>query len=61
MRARLKMLNATDNRPYALETSVGVAEHSSNECLETLLARADEAMYADKRARREGSGRDCSR
>ena len=52
VRARLRALNATDNRPYPLETSVGVAEHTSNESLDTLLGRADEAMYANKRARK---------
>jgi diguanylate cyclase (GGDEF)-like protein len=48
----LRTANASGARPYALETSVGVAEYAPGESLQALLTRADEAMYQDKRTRK---------
>ncbi len=46
----LALSNASGRRPFRLESSVGVVAHSPGESLKSLLSRADQAMYADKRA-----------
>ncbi len=55
--ARLADINAAHERPYAVSISCGTAEchPASGESADALIARADEAMYADKR-RRKGIG-----
>ncbi len=51
LRERLGAFNARGQRPYSLDLSIGttVVEPSSEEDLETLIARADTQMYAQKR------------
>ena len=44
-------------KPYVLSASVGVAEsRDAPESLDALLARADQAMYFEKRARQDARG-----
>lgn len=50
--AWLDSFNASGQADYRLETSIGVAQYRPSESLESLLERADRAMYADKRRRR---------
>jgi len=54
LQTKLATLNATENRRYSLSVSVGVSiydpEHPST--IEDLLARADAAMYEEKRRKR---------
>jgi diguanylate cyclase (GGDEF)-like protein/PAS domain S-box-containing protein len=55
LRARMDEHNErarTAGRPYAIRFSVGVADHEADDTLDTLLARADAALYARKLARR---------
>jgi diguanylate cyclase (GGDEF)-like protein len=55
MRTRLQATLRDFSRPgqaYALAASVGVAQARDDESLDALLARADQAMYADKQQRR---------
>jgi len=55
MRARIgtNTSAAADDRPYSLTVSVGAAiSAGENEILDSLLARADQALYAAKRGRR---------
>ncbi len=51
---RLADINDTHERPYAVSISCGTAEYhpASGESADALIARADEAMYADKRRRK---------
>ncbi|HEY4366829.1 MAG TPA: diguanylate cyclase [Steroidobacteraceae bacterium] len=51
LREHLKVLNAQSNRPYRIEVSVGTAlvDGTADESIETLIARADAAMYEEKR------------
>jgi diguanylate cyclase (GGDEF)-like protein len=49
----LEHFNSTAGRPYRLAVSVGGAEYRAGEPLDALLARADDAMYREKRVRRE--------
>lgn len=42
--------NAREKRGYELDYSVGVAGHRPEETLDSLLARADKAMYVDKQS-----------
>jgi len=51
--SRLEDFNSTAARPYRLAVSVGSAEYREGEPLDALLARADSAMYREKRIRRE--------
>lgn len=50
----LREFNATGERPYLLDISIGamLVERPAEEDLETLIARADAAMYEEKRRRR---------
>lgn len=48
----LEHFNSTAGRPYRLAVSVGGAECHNGEPLDALLARADDAMYREKRVRR---------
>jgi diguanylate cyclase (GGDEF)-like protein len=50
--ARLECRNSEQARVYRLATSVGIVEHVAGERLEALLARAEEALLLDQRARR---------
>ena len=55
LQANLAAHNArasADGRPYAIECSVGIAELAMSDDLDTLLARADEALYVEKVGRR---------
>ena len=51
--SRLEQINSTAGRPYRLAVSVGAAEYRDGEPLDALLARADGAMYREKRVRRQ--------
>lgn len=52
LRDRLQIFNETHRRPYPLNISVGMTlvDIPTEENLESLLARADAAMYEEKRA-----------
>jgi two-component system, cell cycle response regulator len=52
LREHLDALNATDSRPYVLEVSIGttIVSLTNQDDIETLIARADAAMYEEKRA-----------
>jgi diguanylate cyclase (GGDEF)-like protein len=52
LNSRLEQFNSTGGRPYRLAVSVGGAEYREGEPLDALLARADDAMYREKRVRR---------
>jgi diguanylate cyclase (GGDEF)-like protein/PAS domain S-box-containing protein len=54
--------NARGHRPYRLSVSVGVISYDAKtrQPVEDLLARADEAMYANKRRKYENAQRDSS-
>jgi diguanylate cyclase (GGDEF)-like protein len=56
LEAALAAFNDEDGRPYQLSISIGAVtyDHAAHESLEQLVARADAAMYAAKRARRGG-------
>jgi diguanylate cyclase (GGDEF)-like protein len=51
--SRLEHFNSTAGRPYRLAVSVGAAEYRDGEPLDGLLARADDAMYREKKIRRQ--------
>lgn len=51
--SRLEQFNSTAGRPYRLSVSMGGAEYREGEPLDVLLARADDAMYREKRVRRQ--------
>ncbi|MBW4051833.1 MAG: diguanylate cyclase [Proteobacteria bacterium] len=51
--SRLDHFNSTAGRPYQLAVSVGAAEYREGESLDTVLARADDAMYRQKKVRRQ--------
>ncbi len=53
LNSRLETFNCTAGRPYRLAVSVGGAEYREGEPLDALLCRADDAMYREKRVRRE--------
>jgi two-component system cell cycle response regulator len=57
LRRGLLAQNERASKPYALSLSTGVLyqEHGSEVSLQELLTRADTLMYAQKRARREGT------
>lgn len=52
LREELSELNATGHRAYALDVSIGttVVNVTTEDNIETLIARADAAMYEEKRA-----------
>lgn len=52
LREQLAELNATADRPYTLDVSIGttVVNVTTEDDIETLIARADAAMYEEKRA-----------
>jgi diguanylate cyclase (GGDEF)-like protein len=52
LREHLRRFNTSLQRPYVLDISIGVTlvERPGEDSLEALLARADAAMYAQKRA-----------
>ncbi len=56
--AFLAEINAREEKPYAISLSYGIAEYhsGSGESADELVARADQAMYEDKRHRK---GIDC--
>jgi diguanylate cyclase (GGDEF)-like protein len=49
LRQRLDEHNSSHSRPYRLETSIGAVLRAPHEPLDTLLTRADAAMYLEKR------------
>lgn len=53
LNSRLEKFNSSAGRPYRLAVSVGGAEYRDGEPLDALLARADDAMYREKRVRRQ--------
>jgi diguanylate cyclase (GGDEF)-like protein len=61
LQSNVEMFNATHQRDYPLSMSVGIEplQPQSQMSLERLLARADEAMYMSKRAKRCVDFRDC--
>lgn len=54
IRAHLDEFNAQSDRPYRVDFSVGTAivDASSEEDIESLIGRADAAMYEEKRSRK---------
>lgn len=48
--------NSHAPEPFNLGLSVGLVMRTPGEALDALVVRADEAMYADKRAKRESGG-----
>lgn len=52
LREQLALLNATADRAYTLDVSIGttVVNVTTDDNIETLIARADAAMYEEKRA-----------
>jgi two-component system cell cycle response regulator len=52
LREHLREFNASRGRPYAVDLSIGATliDESADENLEEFIARADEAMYQEKRA-----------
>jgi diguanylate cyclase (GGDEF)-like protein len=52
LREHLQVFNAARERPYRLDVSIGttLVTVTSDEDIETLLAKADAAMYAEKRS-----------
>ncbi len=52
LREHLRDFNASRQRPYAVDLSIGATliDESADENLEEFIARADEAMYQEKRA-----------
>lgn len=51
LREQLALLNVTNNRPYMLDVSIGttIVDITCDEDIETIIARADAAMYEEKR------------
>lgn len=58
LREHLVDFNATQPRPYRLDVSIGTAvvNVGRDDDIETLIARADAAMYEDKRAKSSAPG-----
>lgn len=52
VRALLEAFNERNEVPYRLQTSIGVAQYEPGESLDSLVDRADRAMYSDKRQSR---------
>ena len=52
LREHLREFNASRQRPYVVDLSIGATliDDSADEDLEEFIARADEAMYQEKRA-----------
>ena len=52
---KLERLNAQSTKPYAWHISYGIAEYGeiTNEDLKSILARADQEMYLQKRQRKQ--------
>jgi diguanylate cyclase (GGDEF)-like protein len=50
VRQHLDEFNALNSRPYRLETSIGAALYIEGDTVDSLLSRADTAMYLEKRA-----------
>jgi diguanylate cyclase (GGDEF)-like protein len=57
LRDHLTRFNAESGRPFVLDMSIGAApvQDISNESIDAIVARADAAMYEDKRTRRTRS------
>lgn len=51
--SRLEHFNSTAGRAYQLTVSVGAAEYRDGESLDAVLARADDAMYKQKKVRHQ--------
>jgi diguanylate cyclase (GGDEF)-like protein len=49
--SRLEHFNSTAGRPYRLAVSIGAAEYRDGDSLDAVLARADDAMYRQKKIR----------
>jgi diguanylate cyclase (GGDEF)-like protein len=58
LRGHLDQFNARSDRPYMLDLSIGATliDVASDDAIEDLIARADAAMYEEKRASKEASG-----
>ena len=58
LQTELDILNRSSQRPWRLSMSIGVvdATPTTDRSLDALLAEADQAMYASKRARRQSPG-----
>lgn len=52
LREQLALLNATTSRPYTLDVSIGttIVAPGNDDSIDALIARADAAMYEQKRA-----------
>jgi diguanylate cyclase (GGDEF)-like protein len=59
LRAAAAEWNAASGKPWRLSFSIGTAifDPKAPESLESVIARADERMYEDKKARRVAEGR----
>lgn len=51
---RLKQFSGSEERPFGISVGVAIFDPKTGESLEQLMARADEAMYAVKRAGKGG-------
>ncbi len=58
VREHIEAFNRDSGRPYRVELSIGTAlvDHSGDETIESLIGRADAAMYEEKRATKESAG-----
>jgi diguanylate cyclase (GGDEF)-like protein len=57
LREHLQEFNAASTRPYQVDLSIGATliDHPEDQSLEAFIARADEAMYSEKRRARPHS------
>ncbi|HKE96081.1 MAG TPA: diguanylate cyclase, partial [Povalibacter sp.] len=58
LRDQLNLLNASAHRPYTLDVSIGTAivDLANDDDIDALIARADAAMYEEKRTTRRRAG-----
>ena len=54
LRARMEQYNEEHSLPYLLNISVGCCAYERGESLEAFMARADEALYREKRVKKVG-------
>ncbi len=54
LNSRMERYNAEHSLPYRLSTSVGCCAYQRGESLENFIARADEALYQEKKRKKVG-------